>query len=166
MPITGESFDVQAWMEKEDIRDSIKECDKLIASGIFKRENQSSPFFQPSVIYLLILLNELLQRASSLGKRVDFLEDIDQSRRSMDVTDLVNNCRNAACHIGSPLGRVDDDVFRFNVVTGAMPGAYQFRDETFGTDYADDTAIFYGYNRLYLGRHAFRALSEVRARIG
>ncbi len=162
MAMSGEQFDAQAWMEARRIESSIDDLDRLFRTGIFSSGQVASPFFQPSIVFMLILLNDLLQKAKSSGSRIAFRDDINQQARVMDVTDLVNNCRNAACHLASTLSRVEAGVFRFNVVPGRQPNAIRLGNETFGSDYDDDIAIFYGANRLYLKRHAVRAFLEAR----
>ncbi|WP_454825348.1 hypothetical protein [Paraburkholderia xenovorans] len=149
------------WLRAMQIGEAVSNCKKLFACGVFSDGGAGSPMFEPAVVFLLINLNDLLQKADDSGHRVTFNDYIGASAGINDVTTLVNKCRNAACHIGSSESNIDTNVFKFTVVVGEVPNAMRIGEHIYGCDFADDIAIFYGKNRLYLRRHAQRALDEV-----
>lgn len=150
-----------SWFREGDIRLAISGIKRVLESGVFSPEGMASPFFEPSVVYSLILLNDLLQKADDDGKRVTFSDDITGGNDGVDVTKLIRDCRNAACHIGSRLAEVDAGRFRFNVVAGRVPNAFVINSVSYGSDYDDDIAVFYGPMRLYLRRHFLRAYNDI-----
>jgi len=151
-----------AWLRSSDIQSSIRKCQEIFNSGIFSSNNISSPMFEPAVIAVLINLNDLLAKSNKDGLRINFVDEVAQADKIKDVTDLVRECRNAACHIGSGehlfegLGK-----FTFNVVSGYMPTAFDLNGVKLGCDFADDIAIYYGEKRIYLRRHLLIALESV-----
>lgn len=145
------------------IQGALRKCASIFDSGIFSPENFGHALFEPAVITLLINLNDLLQKAKDDDARVSFSDDVTVADKLSDVTDLVSKCRNAACHIGSPLHFIETNKFTFNVIGGKSPNAMRIGDVYYGCDYEDDIAIYYGAFRLYLRRHALRAFNEIRA---
>ncbi|WP_186143853.1 hypothetical protein [Burkholderia gladioli] len=143
-----------------------QDCRALFNSNIFSSEGARSPLFQAATVLLLINLNDLLQKASADKARVEFSDDVDVRDRVKDVTDLVRECRNAACHIGSTLSDIGFGKFRFGVLIGKCVGVTVGDEPVIKSDYEDDIAIFYGDMRLYLRRHAFRAWQEVGKALG
>lgn len=109
---------------------------------------------------LMIDLKDVLQLLARLGYRVDFRDDIPND----DITDLVRNVRNAACHLGSPerLARNIGE-FSFNVFTGKSEA--DFNGRVLGCPYPDDAAVYYGDRRLLVRRHLDRAIAEGEAKL-
>ena len=107
--------------------------------------------------WLLINLNDLLQKLDSLGRRVDFTDDIHEACKAADVTALINNARNAACHLNSSNHLHEANKLSFNVARGYVPRMLVINDVVFGCDYADDAAVMFGSNIVYLRRHLERA---------
>lgn len=151
-----------AWLRSGDIQTSIRKCHDVFNSGIFSSSGISNPLFEPAVVMLLINLNDLLGKSSKDEMRVAIADHVELTDKINDVTDLVRECRNAACHIGSGehlfegLGK-----FTFNVISGLSPNAFNLNGVTLGCDFADDIAIYYGEKRLYLRRHLLHALEAV-----
>jgi hypothetical protein len=108
-------------------------------------------------LMLLVNLNDLLQAARSAGQTLDFAEHIEPDAGVSNITELVAKCRNAACHVW---GRSNPgfDAFRFYRVSGYCPRATASDGKTFGCEFHDDMAIYYGKTRIYLQRHIARAL--------
>ncbi|MFK3943947.1 hypothetical protein ACI2KC_20050 [Pseudomonas monteilii] len=151
-----------AWLRSSDIQSSIRKCQDIFNSGIFSSNNISSPIFEPAVITILINLNDLLGKANKDGVRINFAEEVIQTDKIKDVTDLVRECRNAACHIGSGEHLFEGvGKFTFNVVSGYMPTAFNMNGIQLGCNFADDIAIYYGEKRIYLRRHLLVALEAV-----
>lgn len=153
-----------AWFRESEIRQSIRTCEKIFNSGIFNPQHLGNPLFQSAVVHLLICLNDLLAKANQDGKRVSFTQDIKTCAEINDITALVAKCRNAACHISSPLNNLETNRFAFNCAAGKDPGAFQINGVSIGCDFEDDIAVYYGTYRLYLRRNALVALQEVIAR--
>ena len=151
-----------AWLRSGDIQTSIRKCQEIFNSGIFSSSGISNPLFEPAVVTLLINLNDLLGKSNKDEMRVAFAEHVERTDKIKDVTDLIRECRNAACHIGSGehlfegLGK-----FTFNVVSGLSPNAFNLNGVTLGCDFADDIAVYYGEKRIYLRRHLVAALEAV-----
>lgn len=145
---------------KAAIRGCWSTCRQIFDSGIFGSGNGGNALLQAAVIHLLINLNDLLQKAAADGVRIAFREHIPDD--SGDVTDLVRNSRNAACHIGSSLRDADFGRFGFVSISGGSGTQIRFGD-TFevSCDFDDDIAFYFGPMRLYLRRHLLRALEEV-----
>lgn len=115
------------------------------------------------VTLVLIHLNELLQRADGLGRRVDFADDVEYpGRENADVSDLINRARGAACHIGSQTNRIGEGSrFVFNVIYGKHPTGFEIHGKTLGCPFEGELAIFYGETRILLERHLRRAFATV-----
>lgn len=158
----AEELNFAAWLRSGDIQTSIRKCQEIFNSGIFSSSGISNPLFEPAVVTLLINLNDLLGKSNKDEMRVAFDESVELTEKIKDVTDLVRECRNAACHIGSGehlfegLGK-----FTFNVVSGLSPNAFDLNGVKLGCDFADDIAIYYGEKRVYLRRHLLIALEAV-----
>lgn len=154
--------DFSEWIRNRDIQQSIWKCHELFKTGIFSSEGISTALFEPAVATLLINLNDLLGKSSKDGMRIDFKDQVDTTEKIKDVTDLIRECRNAACHIGSGehmfegLGK-----FTFNVIPGLYPNAIRHKDIHLGCDFEDDIAVYYGEKRIYLRRHLLEALQAV-----
>ncbi|WP_256344841.1 hypothetical protein [Pseudomonas gingeri] len=151
-----------ACLRSGDIQTSIRKCQELFSSGVFSSTGISNPLFEPAVVMLLINLNDLLGKSNKDEMRVVFADHVELTDKIKDVTDLVRECRNAACHIGSGehlfegLGK-----FTFNVISGLSPEAFSLNGVKLGCDFADDIAVYYGEKRVYLGRHLLLALKSV-----
>jgi hypothetical protein len=147
--------------EDGDAQTSIYNIKQLLQTSILSSEGSRSPFFRASVTQLLIELSDLLQKASKKNMRISFSDEEDGKAR--DVTDLINDCRNAVCHISSGKHIFQQNKFAFNVMIGHCPMGMQIGDHTLGCDYPDDIAVYWGGMRLYLRRHYLRAFEEVCA---
>ncbi|WP_186121444.1 hypothetical protein [Burkholderia gladioli] len=150
--------------EREFRKDSIiesayRKCEGLINSLGDIRLVQT-PFFEPSFVFVIINLNELLQRASSEKRRVSFTDFVDTADGVDDVTTLINRIRHAVCHIHSPQNNLGKAYFRFNSVAGKRKFG-RIGDVLIEGEFEDDVAFFYGDKRVYLRRHIIRALKEV-----
>jgi hypothetical protein len=138
--------------------------DALIATGVFSREPHPMVSFQASVVLMLMATNDLLQRASRMGARVDWREGIPQAPAKADVTDVISWMRNAACHTGSNRSVLDGNRFVFNVLRGKgvkMKGG----DAVLECEYDDDLAVFFGSTRIYLHRQLIAAFNDAKLRL-
>jgi hypothetical protein len=135
---------------------------KVVESNVLN--HPSHPLFEAGVTSLFINLNDLLQKAKAAERRITFTEDVlVPGEEDADVTDLINKARNAACHLTSAVQSVGWGRMRMNVMAGYCPRAIVTPTDTYGCDYEDDVAIQYGPIRVYLRRHALRALEEVQS---
>ena len=137
-----------AWMRAADIQSSVSRCADLFNCGVFNPSSSAGVLFESAVTLLLVHLNDLLQKAKLDGQRIDFADDMEVTEAMVDVTDLVRACRNAACHVTSGEHKIDSGKFTFCVTSGYGPNA-------------DDIAIYYGRNRIYLKRHLLRSFELV-----
>ena len=149
-----------SWFRDSDIKSCLIQCREILQFGI---AYGSHPHFVESSLrtQLLIHLSDLLQKADREGARIAFTDHINVSSNANDVTELINNARNAACHVNSGLHFMSNNKLRDLVVRGYSPGMIQIGDESVGCDYADDVALIYGNQRVYVKRHIERAFNEV-----
>lgn len=119
-----------------------------------------------SATMAIIHLHEALQSSHHLDQRIkDRGPDIFETGNEKDLTSLIANARNAACHIHSPLHKVDDfgNGFSFNILTGKIKS--RIDNNVFSCDHANDAAIFFGKLRIYVRRNLFLAAWRVNALI-
>ena len=151
---------------RSDLHTARMQFEKLVATGILSTEGSRTPWFEPVITQLLILLSDLLKAAELMGHRCNLVEDIfciDENLKSeiKDVTDLVIRCRNACCHVSSGNKLFESNKFQFCSIIGHNPNAFFINGRTLGCDYADDIAIMWGPMRLYLKRNMMRAFDVV-----
>lgn len=151
-----------SWFQKGEIAQALTACRNLgkagILSGIYPDEIERA-----SLTFLLINLNDLLQKLDWMGHRLETKDDIHPSCKAVDVTALINNARNAACHLNSGNHLLDKNKVAYCVVRGRFPNAIWMNGVALGCEYPDDTAIFFGANRVYLKRHIARSLETAAA---
>jgi hypothetical protein len=151
-----------------DVAESIRTCQQILREDLFAQgfpvfglQLRSRTMGRAAVTLLLIHLRDLLVALDNAGHRVAFDDDIHPDGKAKDVTDLIVNARNAACHVTSGNHFLEDgNKFTYNVIVGRVPRAFVINDVALGSDYPDDVAIFFGINRIYLNRHLTRALNE------
>jgi hypothetical protein len=141
---------------------SLQHVKTLLDAGIFTDEGLQSPFIRPSITQMLIELSDTLQKANKAGRRVSFRDDVFDGGANWDVTDLISNCRNAACHVSSGKHQFNQNKFTFNMAIGYSPNAFHLNGTTIGCEYADDAAVFWGGMKLFLKRNLLRAYDEAQ----
>jgi hypothetical protein len=149
------------WMRAADIQSSVTRCADIFNSGVFNAGSSAGVVFESAVTLVLVHLNDLLQKAKLDGQRINFADDMEVTESMTDVTDLVRACRNAACHVTSGEHKIDAGKFTFCVTSGYGPQAFVINGHEMGCDYADDIAVYYGKNRVYLKRHLLRSFELV-----
>ncbi len=115
------------------------------------------------LIEILINLNDLLIKAKKNDKRITFNDDIiiDEKFKIYDITDLIKNFRDAACHIHSFRRKIDSNNVSFGKAFGKCNwGA--INGVEIKSKYDDDIAIIMGTNILYIKRHIYRVYSELK----
>jgi hypothetical protein len=139
---------------------------ELFGCGIFERENAGHTLFRSAVVEMIICLHESLQTAAKENVRINFVDDVLIRPDVADVTDAVRMIRDACCHTASGRSHVNSPLTRalfFVILRGGLGHASaNISGFAYVNDYADDIAIFFGKNRLYLTRHALRAYLEAR----
>jgi len=146
---------------KSDIESSINRTRKLIDSKILWH-NEDLIFKQSVLIEILINLKDLLIKCEKhLDKRICFTDDVikDEVLKINDITDLISNFRDAACHNDSFRRKIGSNVSSFNVAVGKF--SFQINDTRLSSDYSDDIAFNMGRNILFLKRHIERAFREI-----
>ncbi|QQS59091.1 hypothetical protein IPN35_05925 [Candidatus Peregrinibacteria bacterium] len=148
------------WMQQQELLSEVQRCVDLFNSQVFLN---NSVFRQSAFIELLVRLNYVLQVLDKNSKRITWTDDLEVTKKIKDITDLVNNLRNAACHQESRRNFVEGTnlKFVFNTITGEVPRAIQIGNKFLGCDYADDIAFYYGDKKIYLVRHIKKLLEEL-----
>lgn len=150
--------------DDELVRRSLTTIDSIIGTGIMTRDGMRSPLFICAITQILIETNDLLQKLSKTNRRLIFTDDCPDGK---DITDLIKECRNVACHHTSGLHYWDGMKFTFNVLIGRNQHLVIINGQEYiSSDYDDDVAIIWGQLRLYLKRHLGRVLDEVKALMG
>lgn len=150
---------------KRELLSETQRCAELFNSKIF---TDHSIFTQSAFIEILVRLNYILQELSKKNSRIIWNDDIQTSQNIKDITDLVNNFRNAVCHSDSPRNYVSNTSIKsvFNTFVGKCPNAVQIgENQTLGGEYEDDIAFYYGDKRIYLIRHIKKLLEELPSEI-
>jgi hypothetical protein len=152
--------------ERSECLRTIDRINTLLNCGIFNTENADHVLLQSAYIELVICLRDLLHKTEKFAGRIAFTDDVQVNDYVKDVHDAVTAHRDAACHINSFKHRIESTQARgaFNVQYGIgclmRIGSVELRGE-----YPDDTAVFYGTNRLYLRRHIVRCFNEAQVRL-
>jgi len=147
-------------LQKRDLLLETQRCAELFNSHIFTKHEI---FTQSAFIEILVRLNYLLQELSKKNNRIIWADDVQTDQNIKDITDLVNNLRNAACHSDSPRNYISNSSikFVFNTFVGKSPNAVQIGNISLGNEYQDDIAFYYGDKRIYLVRHIKKLLEEL-----
>lgn len=148
-------------LQKRDLLSETQRCADLFNSQIFTNH---SIFTQAAFIEILVRLNCVLQELSKKDNRIVWSDDIQTNQHIKDITDLVNNLRNAACHSDSPRNYISNTSvkFVFNTFVGKCPNAVKIGENiSLGNEYGDDVAFYYGDKRIYLVRHIKKLLEEL-----
>lgn len=142
-----------------DIKRSMETCKDIFATGVFQANAMHHPFFQASLVHVLICLSDLVQKADADGTRITKTDFIHVTDDVKDVTDLITKCRNAVCHISSPLQELDMNRYSFHAIAGI--GGSLFNTFEMSCEFEDDIAIYYGQYRIYISRHIARTIEEL-----
>ena len=152
-------------LKKRDLLSEMQRCAELFNSQVFTNKQI---FTQSAFIEILVWLNYVLQELSKNNSRIIWSDDIQTDQKIKDITDLVNNLRNAACHSDSPRNYISNSSikFVFNTFAGKCPNAVKIGENiSLGNEYEDDVAFYYGDKRIYLVRHIKKLLEELPNKI-
>ena len=106
--------DAVAWFRAGELCRAKRMCANIIDYGILSPRGVNDPLFEAAITQLLIGLNDLLQKAKTDDKRISLVEHVQVTAERQDVTDLIRECRNAACHISTGLHDLGTNKFTFN----------------------------------------------------
>lgn len=146
-----------------EIKDDINRIEIILGTRIFTRTNSEHPLFKSAFIELMICLNDLLQKAKDFKVPVTFTDDIVFTGKVENITDTISMVRNALCHTPSKQHILGDNFqlkATFNVNWGKT--GMNINGVFIGSDYADDVSFHFGKHKIYLYRHIYRALEEVK----
>jgi len=151
---------------KSDIESSIRRIDDLLNCGIFQPGNSSHILFRAAFIELLIALRDLMYKAEKLSSRISFDDDVKQSGKIKDVSDLIKYVRNALCHPDSDTHYIEPGNIKatFNVAFGKA-NLMKIGDFEQTSKYDDDICFFFGSQGIYLKRHIIRAFEEAKDKL-
>jgi hypothetical protein len=168
--MSAPTFDVNTYY-------AIQRIDTILSTDIL---SQRHPLQESAFIEVMIRLNELNHKASAIGKRISFKDDVRQFPQVTDITDAIREYRDAVCHtradghLISPQGQpppkrgnrkknsTNYSQLTFNVMVGKGI-LLQTSQYTIESEYGDDVCFLYGAHRLYLKRHIVRNFQEVVA---
>ncbi len=136
--------------QQATIHMNIERVQKLIDTGILNDYNNmfENVFFKSVIIEIFIIMRDLTKKSEIFSKRVSFSDDVrrDEGLDIYDVTDLIRVFRDCFCHIETGKKNIDSATFDFNIVP-----------------YDDgDYAIQMGANKIFIKKHLFRALEELK----
>ena len=148
--------------EQNEVSQSLKVVHNLLNSGIFHPENAGHVFFRSAFIDLLISLRALMYKSERYAKRISFTDDILETDKVKDVSDLIKYVRDALCHPDSDNHKIGEgNIATFNVIfgKGCLMQFGDFRQESL---YDDDIYLTFGGQGIYLRRHIIRAYEEAK----
>lgn len=156
------------WLEDAALCRSIYEIESILQTGILSAAGSGHPLFKPALVNVLICLNDLLQRAKQADKRVSFDDDVSYVfGEPKDVTTLINNFRNAVCHMPTRSTVVEGNWAAWNIAVGPVVGIVEFANRTIGAcPYPGEVVVNMGSLDIFLERHVLRAYSEARQALG
>jgi hypothetical protein len=156
-------MDVQ---DRQDCERNIRRITQLIDSGVFNLGNGGHPLQQSAFIDLMICMRDLMHKAEKYTKRVDFADDVLINNYVKDVTDAITAIRDACCHIDSFKKNFDGNGNRGEyMVAYGKCSLLKMDDFEAKGEYADDIAVFYGRNRVYMRRHILRAFHQAKTQL-
>lgn len=111
---------------------------------------------EASFTLMIIHLKDVCQLLARCGYRISAAEDLPEGK---DLTDHINDVRNAVCHIGSPLRHLSFGSLSFGAMTckGTLLSTPEF---DLSNPHDDDIAVFYGRHRIFMRRHVWKATED------
>lgn len=143
-------------------RVAIEGCRALFATG-FRSGVYPQAVFRAILTTILIDLNDLLRMMNNEGHRLEWKHDIWPEWPAADITELVSNARNAACHTTSGhrvANRGGKVVF---CVFWPGPERISINGIPMWCPYPNDFLVVWGSNPVYANRHLLRALGDAEA---
>jgi hypothetical protein len=146
------------------VESNISRVRTLLACGIFDPQGARNPLYLSALTKLTIRVNDLVGKAAAAGCPVNFDNDVIKQGDVKDVSSLISFIRNAVCHISSGTHKLDDLNAWLSFCSQVGKGCFaEINGRRFECLYEDDTAFFFGEQRIYLKRHLVRAFEQARA---
>lgn len=154
------------FFDRNDVDNSIRRIDELLACGIFHPENTANVLFRAAFVELLIALRDLMFKTEKFATRIAFEDDIHQTDSVRDVTHLIKYVRDALCHPDSDNHYIEANNIKatFNVAFGRA-NLLKIGDFEQSSKYDDDICFFFGSQCIYLKRHVIRAFNEAKSKL-
>lgn len=106
-----------------------------------------------------------MYKSDKFGLRINFVDDVKQTEKIKDVTDLIKYVRDALCHPDSENHYIETGIkATFNVAFGKVR-LLKIGDFEQYSEYPDDICFFFGSQGIYLQRHVVRAFKEAKAHL-
>jgi hypothetical protein len=152
---------------EREFSSAINTVKRLLDSRILWNEGNGIPpvYYNPVLTTILINMRDLLAKCEKhCGQRVDFKDDVltDTPQKINDVTDLIVNFRDAACHNDSFKRKYGGSTLAFLTQIRSIGPMANVQGRPVGSRYSDDVAFIMGVNVLYLKRHLERAFQEIK----
>ncbi len=141
---------------------AIDGCRHLFACG-FGAGIYPQSVFRAIVTTILIDLNDLLRMMDREGHRLAWRHDIWPQWPASDITELVANARNAACHTTSGHRVANGGGKVVFCVFGHGPRNIAINGIPMWCPYPDDLLVVWGSNPVFVRRHLKRALDDAEA---
>lgn len=142
--------------DENEIEENLSRIYTIINSEIFDEKNINHPLRKSAFIEMMICLRDLAYKCNKYNIVVNFSDDIIQTNKVSNITDLIKYSRDACCHIDSSNNRYMENgaVFSFNTLYGKTDFA------GISNSYQDDICFCFGEQKIYLKRHILRYLEE------
>jgi len=151
---------------KADIDNDFRRLDEILNSNIFSTANARNPLFQSAFLETLVRTRDLMRKAEVLVSRISFDDDVIKTEQVKDVTDLITYVRDAMCHPESDKHFLEPRNIKFAFCVSFGKGTLaKIGDLEIKSEHADDTAFFFGPQRIYLKRHIIRCIGEARTKL-
>jgi len=112
---------------------------------------------------MLIALRDLMYKSQKFASRISFTDDVPQSEKVKDVSDLIKYVRDVLCHPDSDNHYIEKGNIKatFNVAFGKvnLMKIGEFEQKSL---YEDDVCFFFGSIGIYLNRHIVRAYQDAK----
>lgn len=137
-----------------------------MSCGIFHPDNSGNILFRAAFIEMLIALRDLMYKSQKFASRISFTDDVPQSEKVKDVSDLIKYVRDALCHPDSDNHYIEKGNIKatFNVAFGKA-NLMKIGDFEQKTLYEDDICFFFGSVGIYLKRHILRAYKDAKSNL-
>jgi len=156
--------------EALDVSATFRDLENLTLTGVFTNNQlrPDDPCFRALITQSLIDLEQILKLLQKDGFRLTSTDDLEfncTDKHTEDLSSLIYVCRNAAVHFMSTHRvRIEQVRAPFNVQVGRGSVVNLFGTEL-NCPYEDDTAVFWGPQRLLLQRNLIRAINDTRPHI-
>lgn len=150
------------FLESLQVNNNIDRIKEILDSNILQTaaSKDRSSLCESALIEYLIRLNDLLQKCKKLDMWLNFKDDI---LNDDNITNLISNLRNSACHITSNWRLLNNEIpFCFSIIGPLRTAKYW---SWISNEYEDDIIFCYGNNYAYLNRHLVRAYNESKDKL-